>query len=134
MKKIIFCKNAQSKKGFKKSLLQINDPRDLSWRHLKEKNQLFLSYEYQKMYTPAPKITRLSQIAANRKWESMKNINFCENAKKKDSKIHTTKTNDRRDFWFALMKEKNQFFHGYEYQKMYTPSPKTALLSKIAKN
>ena len=25
------------------------------WRHLKEKNKLFLSYEYQKMYHPTPK-------------------------------------------------------------------------------
>ena len=37
------------------------------WRHLKEKNQLFLSYEYQKMHTPSPKNTQLSKIAKNKK-------------------------------------------------------------------
>jgi len=38
------------------------------WRHLKEKNKLFLSCEYQKMYHPSPKTAQLSKIAANRKW------------------------------------------------------------------
>ena len=37
------------------------------WRHLKEKNKLFLSYEYQKIYHPSPKMTQLSKIAPNRK-------------------------------------------------------------------
>ena len=29
------------------------------WRHLKEKNKLFLSYEHQKMHTPSPKTAQL---------------------------------------------------------------------------
>ena len=32
------------------------------WRHSKEKNKLFLSYEYQKKYHPSPKMTQLSEI------------------------------------------------------------------------
>ena len=32
------------------------------WRHLKEKNKLFLSYEYQKMYHPSQEMTQLSQV------------------------------------------------------------------------
>ena len=39
------------------------------WRHLKEKNYLFLSYEYQKMYTPSPKNTKLSKIAPNQRFK-----------------------------------------------------------------
>ena len=35
------------------------------WRHLKEKNKLFLSYEYQKIYTPSPKTAQHSKIASN---------------------------------------------------------------------
>ena len=35
------------------------------WYHLKEKNKLFLSYEYQKMYIPCPKTTQRSNIASN---------------------------------------------------------------------
>ena len=41
------------------------------WRHLKEKNKLFLSYEYQKMYTPSPKTAQLSKIASNQKWKTL---------------------------------------------------------------
>ena len=41
------------------------------WRHLKEKNKLFLSYEYQKMYHPTPKMAQLSKIASNRKWKTL---------------------------------------------------------------
>ena len=32
------------------------------WRHLKEKDKLFLSYEYQKMYTPSPKTAQLAKL------------------------------------------------------------------------
>ena len=32
------------------------------WRHLKEENKLFLSYEYQKMYHPRQEMAQLSQI------------------------------------------------------------------------
>ena len=41
------------------------------WRHLKEKNKLFLSCEYQKMYHPSPKTAQLSKITANRKWKNL---------------------------------------------------------------
>ena len=41
------------------------------WRHLKEKNKLFLSYEYQKMYTPSPKNAQLPKIAPNQKWKTL---------------------------------------------------------------
>ena len=41
------------------------------WRHLKEKNKLFLSCEYPKMYHPGPKTAQLSKIAANRKWKNL---------------------------------------------------------------
>ena len=41
------------------------------WRHLKEKNKLFLSYEYKKMYHPTPKTTPISKIAPNRKWKTL---------------------------------------------------------------
>ena len=30
------------------------------WRHLKEKNELFLSYEYKKMYHPSQEMAQLS--------------------------------------------------------------------------
>ena len=40
------------------------------WRHLKEKNKLFLSCEYQKTYTPSPKTAQLPKIATNRKWKT----------------------------------------------------------------
>ena len=39
----------------------------LDWRHLKEKNKVFLSCEYQKKYHPSPKMAQLSKIAPNRK-------------------------------------------------------------------
>ena len=32
------------------------------WRHLKEKNKLFLSYEYQKIYHPGQKMAQLLQV------------------------------------------------------------------------
>ena len=32
------------------------------WRHLKEENKLFLSYEYQKMYRPSQEMAQLPQI------------------------------------------------------------------------
>ena len=32
------------------------------WRHLKEKNQLFLSCEYQKMYHPRREMAQLPQV------------------------------------------------------------------------
>ena len=32
------------------------------WRHLKEENKLFLSYEYQKMCHPSQEMAQLSQI------------------------------------------------------------------------
>ena len=32
------------------------------WRHLKEKNELILSGEYQKMYHPSPKTAQLYKI------------------------------------------------------------------------
>ena len=41
------------------------------WRHLKEKNKLFLSYEYKKKYHPSPKMTQLPKIAANQKWKTL---------------------------------------------------------------
>ena len=41
------------------------------WRHLKEKNKLFLSCEYQKMYTASPKTTQLSKIVSNQKWKTL---------------------------------------------------------------
>ena len=41
------------------------------WRHLKEKNKLFLSCEYQKMYHPSPKTAQLAKIASNRKWKTL---------------------------------------------------------------
>ena len=41
------------------------------WRHLKEKNELFLSYEYKKMYTPSPKTAQLSKIVSNQKWKTL---------------------------------------------------------------
>ena len=46
------------------------------WRHLKEKNKLFLSYEYQKMYHPSPKTAQLAKIASNRKWKTISPIRF----------------------------------------------------------
>ena len=39
------------------------------WRHLKEKNKLFLSYEYQKKYHPSPKTAQLSKIVSNPNWK-----------------------------------------------------------------
>ena len=41
------------------------------WRHLKEKNKLFLSCEYQKMYTPSPKTAQLAKIVPNPKWKTL---------------------------------------------------------------
>ena len=41
------------------------------WRHLKEKNQLFLSCEYQKIYHPSPKTTQLPKIAPNQNWKTL---------------------------------------------------------------
>ena len=41
------------------------------WRHLKEKNKLFLSCEYPKMYHPSPKTAQLSKIAANQKLKTL---------------------------------------------------------------
>ena len=32
------------------------------WRHLKEKNKLFLSCEYQKMYHPSQEMAQLPQV------------------------------------------------------------------------
>ena len=32
------------------------------WRHLKEKNELFLSYEYKKMYHPSQEMAQLPQV------------------------------------------------------------------------
>ena len=32
------------------------------WRHLKEENKLFLSYEYQKMYHPSQEMAQLPQV------------------------------------------------------------------------
>ena len=32
------------------------------WRHWKEKNKLFLSYEYQKMYHPSQEMAQLPQV------------------------------------------------------------------------
>ena len=43
----------------------------LDWRHLKEKNKVFLSCEYQKKYHPSPKMTQLPKIAANQKWKTL---------------------------------------------------------------
>ena len=40
------------------------------WRHLKEKNKLFLSYEYQKKYHPSPKMAQLSKIDHESKREN----------------------------------------------------------------
>ena len=40
------------------------------WRHLKEKNKLFLSYEYQKKYHPSPKMTQLPKIDHKSKMEN----------------------------------------------------------------
>ena len=40
------------------------------WRHLKEKNKLFLSYEYKKMYHPSPKTAQLSKIDHKSKMEN----------------------------------------------------------------
>ena len=42
------------------------------WRHLKEKNKLFLSCEYQKMYHPTPKMAQLSKIDHKSKMENFK--------------------------------------------------------------
>ena len=41
------------------------------WRHLKEENKLFLSYEYQKMYHPSPKTAQLPKIVPNQKWKTL---------------------------------------------------------------
>ena len=40
------------------------------WRHLKEKNKLFRSCEYKKMYTPSPKIAQLSKNVLKPKMEN----------------------------------------------------------------
>ena len=41
------------------------------WRHMKEKNKLFLNCEYQKKYHPSPKIAQLLKIASNQKWKTL---------------------------------------------------------------
>ena len=41
------------------------------WRHLKEKNKLFLSCKYQKLYTPSPKMAQLSGNVSSQKWKSL---------------------------------------------------------------
>ena len=40
------------------------------WRHSKEKNKLFLSYEYQKKYHPSPKMSQLAKIDHKSKREN----------------------------------------------------------------
>ena len=41
------------------------------WRHLKEKDWLFLSYEYKKKYHPSSKMAQLLKIAENQKGKTL---------------------------------------------------------------
>ena len=41
------------------------------WRHLKEKNKFFLSYEYHNIYQSSPKTASLPKIAPNKKWKTL---------------------------------------------------------------
>ena len=43
----------------------------LDWRHLKDKNKVFLSCEYQKKYHPSPKMAQLSKIDHKSKMENL---------------------------------------------------------------
>ena len=62
MKNIYFCKN--KKKIIVLKLLIVETS---GWRHLKEKNKLFFSYEYPEIYTPSPETVQLSKIALKQK-------------------------------------------------------------------
>ena len=41
------------------------------WRHLKEKNKLFLSCEYKKNHHPGRKMAQLFKIAPNQEWKTL---------------------------------------------------------------
>ena len=66
----------------------------------------------------------------------MKNIDFTKmrKNKKKDSKIHSAKTNVAETSGWRYLKEKNKFFLRSEYQKIYHPTRKMAHILKIAAN
>ena len=61
--RIAYRENAKKiKKILKIIILKISIPQTCGWRHLKEKNKLFLSYEYQKMYHPSREMAQLPQV------------------------------------------------------------------------
>ena len=63
MKNIDFCKNAKKKEKIKKFIApKLLIVETSGWRHLKEKNKLFLSYEYQKMYHPSQEMAQLPKV------------------------------------------------------------------------